>query len=284
MVENNVTPIYKRKKFTGKQILAKVFIFFILLVMYAPIILLMVYSFTESKQVGVWTGFSWKNYIMLFSPTNVKSRAIWEAVANTVIIALVSSILSTVLGTIGAIGMFYSKKKVKNTLDFITQIPVVNAEIVMALSLTILFVMSGIRFSYLTLIIGHMVLSIPFVVLSVQPKLTQMDPNLYEAGMDLGATPRQALTKIVLPEVMPGVVSGFVLAVTLSLDDYIITYFTKPKIGFNTLSTYVENVTKKAGLPSQLRALTTLIFVGILIFMIIYNITSKRKEVKRNAK
>lgn len=284
MVGNNVTPVYKRRKFTWKNILAKAFIILMLIIMYAPIVVLMVYSFTKSKQIGVWTGFSFKNYAMLFSPTNVKSRAIWEAVANTVIIALASSVLATLLGTIGAIGMFYSKKKIKNVLDFVTQIPVVNAEIVMALSLTILFVMAKVQFSYLTLIIGHMVLSIPFVVLSVQPKLSQMDPNLYEAGMDLGATPRQALTKIVLPEIMPGVVSGFVLAITLSLDDYIITFFTKPKIGFNTLSTYVENITKKAGLPSQLRALTTMIFVCILIFMIIYNIRTNRKEANRNGK
>lgn len=283
MVENNIVPVYKRKKYTWKYILSKGFIFLTLLIMYAPIILLMVYSFTDSKQIGLWNGFSFKNYILLFNPNNTKSLDIWNAVKNTAVIAIVSSLLATFLGTIGAIGIFYSKKRVKNILGFITQIPVVNAEIVMALSLTILFVMAKLEFSFFTLIIGHMVLSIPFVVLSVQPKLAQMDPNLYEAGMDLGATPTGALTKIVLPEIMPGVISGFLLAVTLSLDDYIITFFTKPKIGFDTLSTYVENITKKAGLPSQLRALTTIIFVCIMIGMIIYNIKISRKE-KTNEK
>ena len=189
MVENNIVPVYKRKKYTWKYILSKGFIFLTLLIMYAPIILLMVYSFTDSKQIGLWNGFSFKNYILLFNPNNTKSLDIWNAVKNTAVIAIVSSLLATFLGTIGAIGIFYSKKRVKNILGFITQIPVVNAEIVMALSLTILFVMAKLEFSFFTLIIGHMVLSIPFVVLSVQPKLAQMDPNLYEAGMDLGATP-----------------------------------------------------------------------------------------------
>lgn len=280
MVNTNIeTPRVKpTKKISLKVILSKIYVYFILLIMYAPIVLLMVYSFTESKTIGIWNGFSTKSYVMLFSSTNVKSKAIWKAVQNTVVVAIVSSLISTFLGTIGAIGMFYSKKKINKALNAVTQIPVINAEIVIALSLTILFVFCHIQFGFGTLIIGHVVLSIPFVVLSVQPKLTQMDPNLYEAAMDLGSTPTKALLKIVLPEIFPGVVSGFLLSITLSLDDYIITAFTKPATSFDTLSTYVEAVTKKSGLPVQLRALTTIIFVLILIFMAIYNVILKKKE------
>ncbi len=265
------TVIYKNKKKVITKILCKCFIYLMLLLMYAPILYLMVFSLTDSNVIGSWTGFSFESYIRLFASNNVKSQEIWQAVGNTILVAFCSALISTILGIMGAIGMFYSRKRIRNTLDFITQIPVVNAEIVIALSLTILFVFCNFEFSFFTLLIGHIVLSLPFVVLSIQPKLKQMDPNLYEAALDLGATQREALFKVVIPEIFPGIVSGFMLSITLSLDDFIITAFTKPSTGFDTISTYVEAATKKTGLPIQLRALTTLIFVGVLIVMIIYN-------------
>ena len=177
----------------------------------------------------------------------------------------------------------------KNTMDFVTQIPVVNAEIVTAVSLCVLFVILASVFkierSFGTLVIGHIVLSIPYVVMSVKPKLEQMDPALYEAAMDLGATQTQALWKVIIPDIVPGILSGFLLSITLSLDDYVITAFTKPTIGkFNTISTYVDGVTKKAGLPTQLRAFTAILFAVILIVMIVMNVRSNinaKKLVKK---
>jgi spermidine/putrescine transport system permease protein len=259
-----------------KKIFAKSYVALILCIMYAPIFVLMAFSFTEATLIGNWSGFSLKLYSNLF-----KNKEIMEALKNTILIALSSAIVSTILGTLGAIGIYYSKKRMRKTFNFIGQIPVLNPEIVTALSLTILFVFLGIKFNFITLMIGHVVLTIPFVVLSITPKLKQMDPNIYEAALDLGAKPSMALRKVIIPEIIPGVLSGFILAVTLSLDDYIITAFTRNN-SFQTISTYVYGVTaKKGALPPTLRALTTIIFLFTLLLLIFINIRSKKKEVKR---
>ena len=256
-----------------KKILAKSYVALILCIMYAPIFVLIAFSFTEATLIGNWSGFSLKLYSNLF-----KNKEIMEALKNTVLIALASAVVSTILGTLGAIGIYYSKKRMRKTFEFIGQIPVLNPEIVTALSLTILFVFLGIKFNFITLMIGHVVLTIPFVVLSIMPKLKQMDPNIYEAALDLGAKPSMALRKVIIPEIIPGVLSGFILAVTLSLDDYIITAFTRNN-SFQTISTYVYGVTaKKGALPPTLRALTTLIFIVTLILLILLNIKGKKKE------
>ncbi len=253
------------------RILARLYVGIMLFLMYAPILVLMVFSFTEAKVIGSWTGFSLDLYPDLF-----KNKEIVTAVVNTIIVALASAAVSTVLGTAGAIGIHYSGKKMKNALEGVSQIPIMNAEIVTALSLTVLFVYFGVQFNFITLLIGHVVLTLPFVVLSINPKLQQMDPNIYEAALDLGSKPSQALRKIVLPEIMPGIFSGFLLSVTLSLDDYIITAFTRDT-SFTTLSTYVYGVTSKKGtLPPTLRALTTLIFVVALIFLIVINLRNRK--------
>ena len=259
-----------------KKILAKSYVALILCIMYAPIFVLIAFSFTEATLIGNWSGFSLKLYSNLF-----KNKEIMEALKNTVLIALASAVVSTILGTLGAIGIYYSKKRMRKTFEFIGQIPVLNPEIVTALSLTILFVFLGIKFNFITLMIGHVVLTIPFVVLSIMPKLKQMDPNIYEAALDLGAKPSMALRKVIIPEIIPGVLSGFILAVTLSLDDYIITAFTRNN-SFQTISTYVYGVTaKKGALPPTLRALTTLIFIVTLILLILLNIKGKKMEGKR---
>lgn len=255
------------------RILARVFVGIMLLIMYAPILLLMVFSFTEAKVIGSWTGFSLDLYPDLFRNTEIVT-----AVVNTVVVALSSAAVSTVLGTVGAIGIHYSGRRMKTALEGVSQIPIMNAEIVTALSLTILFVYFGVRFNFLTLLIGHVVLTLPFVVLSINPKLQQMDPNIYEAALDLGARPAHALRRIILPEIMPGIFSGFLLSVTLSLDDYIITAFTRDT-SFATLSTYVYGVTSKKGtLPPTLRALTTLIFLVALLLLILMNLRGKKRE------
>ncbi len=259
-----------------KKIFAKSYVALILCIMYAPIFVLIAFSFTEATLIGNWSGFSLKLYANLF-----KNKEIMAALKNTILIALASAVVSTILGTLGAIGIYYSKKRMRKTFEFIGQIPVLNPEIVTALSLTILFVFLGIKFNFITLMIGHVVLTIPFVVLSIMPKLKQMDPNIYEAALDLGAKPSMALRKVIIPEIIPGVLSGFILAVTLSLDDYIITAFTRNN-SFQTISTYVYGVTaKKGALPPTLRALTTLIFIVTLILLILLNIKGKKKEGKR---
>ena len=267
-----------KKKFSFTEFLSKFYVYILLLVMYAPLLLLIVFSFTDTKIIGKWDGFSLHLYEALF-----RDAEIMQAFGNTFLVAISSAVVSTILGTMGAIGIFYSGKRSKAIMEGISNIPVINAEIVTALSLTILFVMAGVTFNFITLLIGHVVLTIPFVILAVRPKLMQMDPNIYEAALDLGATPKKALRTIVIPQIMPGIVSGFILSITLSLDDYIITAFTRDT-AFQTLSTYVYGVTSKKGtLPPSLRALTTIITLIALVILIIVNIQSSGEK-KKNEK
>ena len=255
-------------------------IWLVLLLMYLPILVLIAFSFTEATNIGTWTGFSWNLYSRLFA-----DREIMVALGNTVLIAIISSVLSTILGTTGAIGAFYSKKRARNAIERITQIPVVNAEIVIALSLTVMFVfiqsylLGGANvFSFWTLLVGHIILQVPFVYLSVKPKLQQMDPALYEAALDLGCTPNQALLKTTIPEITPGIASGFLLSITLSLDDFIVTAFTRGagllsgEKNIETLSTLVQAKIKKGPIPPEMRALTTIIFLLVLVAAILVTI------------
>lgn len=245
-----------------KRIFAKCYIYFILLLMYLPILLLIVFSFTASDQVGIWTGFSFRLYGDLF-----KNKALMSAVGNTLLIAFASAVVSTILGTLGAVGAFYSSKKAKKAIETMTQLPVVNAEIVIALSLAVLTVALSLSFSFFTLLAGHVVLTVAFVYLNVKPKLTQIDPFAYEAALDLGAKPRYAMYKIILPEIIPGIVSGFMLSFTLSLDDFVITQYLK-KPSFETISTYIQKIIAKHPIPPEVRALTTLIFVVVLLVVV----------------
>jgi spermidine/putrescine transport system permease protein len=263
-----------------KKILAQSYIALILLLMYLPIFLLIVFSFIDSRVIGVIgpnNTLTLELYRRLF--LNDKAMA---ALGNTFLVAFVASTLSTLLGTLGAIGVYYMKQRRKKIFETMTQIPVINAEIVMALSLAVLFIFFRMSVGFTTLVIGHIVLTVAFVYLSVKPKLQQMDPSIYEAALDLGATPMVALFKVILPEIIPGIVAGFVLAFTLSLDDFIITSFLKPASGFETLSTYVE-AQLRVGIPSEIRALTTLIFlfaVGVLVINFILTGKGDRKKIQ----
>ena len=292
MVNNRVIDTDKalaKKRRKGKigKVFALMFVYFILLLMYAPLVYITIFSFTDAKVTGVWNGFSLTTYQTLFDiQNNVKAQEIWTAAGNTLLVAVTAGLVATVIGTLGAIGIFYTRKKWwKNSLEFINQIPVVNAEIVTAVALCVLFVLVkrlvGMDRNFVTLVIGHTVIALPYVVMSVEPKLEQMDPSTYEAAMDLGATQTQALWKIIIPDVLPGILSGFLLSVTLSLDDYVITAFTKPN-GFNTISTYVDEAMRKGGLPIQLRAFTALLFGIMLIVLIVFAIKTgldaKKKE------
>ncbi len=283
-----------------KKILANVYIYLILLLMYLPILMLIAFSFSTNDVVS-FSGdfnFGFQLYVNLFSNTKV-AHDIWVAVGNTLIVAVTSALVAVVLGTLGAIGTFYLKKRSKKAVEILTQIPIANAEIVIALSLTVMFVFIGTYifrgahlFSYWTLLIGHVVLAIPFVYLSVKPKLQQMDPNLYEAALDLGATPSQGLRKVIIPQIMPGVFSGFLLSITLSLDDYIVTEFTRGAgllsgdAAIETLSTYIQTSLKKHTVPAELRPLTLIIFLTILAIVIgitIYRNSQAKKAEKRRA-
>ena len=272
-----------------RKIFGQIYIWLILILMYLPVLVLIVFSFTEATNVGTWTGFSWNLYPRLF-----QDEQIMTALGNTLILAFASALVSVFLGTLGAIGAFYSKKRMRKTIDLVTQIPIVNAEIVMALSLTVMFVfLSTYVFktqlmSFWTLLIGHVVLSLPFVYISVKPKLEQMDPSLYEAAIDLGATPRQALTKVIIPEVLPGILSGFLLSITLSLDDFIVTRFTRGAgllsgdSQIETLSTLVQAKIKKGPIPVEMRALTTIIFVLVILGVVFVSVRRYFKSKKEN--
>ena len=257
-----------------------IFIGLVLLFLYAPILLLAVYSFIGTDIIGTSGEFSLVHYVSLFTDPKVLTM-----IGNTISLALASAALSTILGTLGAIGMYYSKRRTKTMLGAVSRIPIINAEIVTALALAIAFVVCAIPKSYFTLLVGHMVISTPFVVLSVMPKLKQMDNSLYEAALDLGASPAKALFRVVLPQIIPGVISGFMLAVTLSLDDYIVTFYTRPN-GFETISTYVFNATTRGNAQtaetlSSFWALTTIIFILILLIVLISNLVGKKKEADR---
>lgn len=254
----------------------------VLLFIYVPILVLAVYSFTDATIVGAGiSAFSFQNYINLFANEELRNMLI-----GTVVLALVSATIATILGTTGAIGAFYSKRLSKQLLHTANQVPIVNADIVTGFSVCVLLiVLLGIsKDTYIPLGIGHVVLSAPFVYLNIMPKLKQMDNNLYEAALDLGATPTQALFKVVIPQLIPGILSGFMLAVTLSLDDYFITTYTKPST-FDTISTYVVNATKgsQTEVKTALWALSTVIFLIVVAIVVVMNLTSsKNKEGKVN--
>lgn len=260
-----------------------VWLVLILLLLYVPILILAVYSFTDASMVGgKINSFSFANYAYLFQNEELRTM-----IFGTVTLAIGSALIATILATLGAIGAFYSKRTVKGLLNAANQIPVVNADVVTGFSICVLLIiLFGINKStYIPLVIGHVTLCTPFVYLSILPKLKQLDNNLYEAALDLGATPAQALFKVVLPQLIPGILSGFMLAITLSLDDYFITTYTKPST-FDTISTYVVNATKGSQTETKtaLWALSTLIFIIVVVIVIAMNLLSKRKEKKTDEK
>ena len=262
---------------TAKCILKWFFIGLVILFIYLPIVFLSFNSFNASDNIQIWKGFSLDHYKFFFNFDN----APLQIVINTLILSAVVATLSTVFGTIGAIGIFYCKKRTSSILTGINQIPVINADVVTAISLALLIAILGIdRNTFIPLVLGQMVLCTPFVILSVIPKLEQMDPNLYEAALDLGASPRKALFSVVIPQILPGIISGFLLAVTLSLDDFVIADYTKPDT-FQTISTHIYNLrANTAGTKTKASywAFTAIIFLIIVIVLVIANIISYKKS------
>ena len=244
--------------------------------MYAPIAVLIVFSFNNSKSRSVWSGFTFKWYQRLF-----QNAQIINAFTNTLIIALISAIAATVLGTIAAIGITKLNKRTKRLFMNLTNLPMINPEIVTGVSLMLLFVFVYDKFGILkpgiiTLILSHITFCLPYVVLSVLPKLRQMDKNLYEAAIDLGCHPIRAFFKVVLPELIPGIVSGMVLSFTLSIDDFVISYFTSGTT--QTLPLAIYSMTRKIVSP-EINALSTILFISVLVLLLLINI-GQIKDIK----
>ena len=265
-----------------KRFFAQCYIWLLLVILYAPIIFIAVFSFTESKVLGNWTGFSTKLYSNLFTGDMQGTGSLMLAIENTLIIALIAATVSTILGTIAAIGIHNMRGRTKQAINFLNNIPMLNPDISTGVSLFLLFVFLHISQGYLTVVLAHITFCTPYVVLNVLPKLTQMNPNVYEAALDLGATPFQALRKVLIPLLKPGMISGFIMAFTMSLDDFAVTFFTRGTIGLDTLSTYIYTDARKGGLTPELRPLITLLFVGILILLIVINIRQIRNSNTEN--
>ena len=263
-----------------KKIFAKAYIGILLVFLYAPIIFIGIYSFTESRVLGNWTGFSTKLYESLFTGGMNGGGSLLAAVKNTVLIALVAAAVSMVLGTIAAIGIHNLRGRKKQGMMLLNNIPMINPDIITGVSLFLLFIFLHFAQGYTSVILAHITFCTPYVVLSVLPKLSQMNPNTYEAALDLGATPFQALRKVLVPELRPGMISGFILAFTMSLDDFAVTFFTRGTIGLETLSTYIYADARKGGLTPELRPLMTIIFLAILILLVVINIMQTRQAKK----
>ena len=247
-----------------KTVLQKIYIFLIFLFLYAPILTLMVLSFNASRTRAKWGGFTLNWYIHLF-----QNRDIMEALSNTLAIALISSLAATVIGLIACVAMNGMKKGGRAVMMGIANIPMLNAEIVTGISLMLLFLSLGMRFGFGTVLLSHITFNIPYVILSIMARMKQLNPNVYEAALDLGASRPNAFFRVVFPELLPGILSGFLMAFTMSLDDFIITHFTKGP-GVDTLSTKIYTEVKK-GIKPEMYALSTLIFVTVLILLVLVN-------------
>ena len=265
----------------GKKIIANAYIWLLLIVLYAPILFIVVFSFTEAKSLGNWTGFSLDLYKNLFTGSMQNSSGLISAVKNTLLIALVASAVATLLGTIAAIGIYNLKGRKKQTMTFLNNIPIINPDIITGVSLFLLFVFLGISQGYLTVVLAHITFCTPYVVLNVMPKLQQMNPNIYEAALDLGATPSQALRKVLVPALRPGMISGFIMSFTMSLDDFAVTFFTRGTIGLDTLSTYIYTDARKGGLIPELKPLMSIIFLIILVVLLVINIRQSKNTAKQ---
>lgn len=254
-----------------KKAVRKIYLGLILFFMYAPILTLIVLSFNASKSRTKWSGFTLSWYSSLF-----QDEAIMNALYNTLVIALLSAVISTVIGTAAAIGMDSMKAKARTIFMGITNIPILNSEIVTGISLMLLFIACRVTLGFSTILLAHITFCIPYVILSVMPKLKQTSKSAYEAAQDLGAGPVYAFFKVVFPDILPGVVSGFLMAFTMSLDDFIITHFTKGP-GVDTLSTKIYAEVRK-GIRPEMYALSTLLFLTVLILMIFINASPKEEK------
>lgn len=252
--------------------LKKFYVVLIFIFLYAPIGTLIVLSFNKSKTRAKWGGFTFKWYVELF-----QNRDIMEALYTTLAIAFISSLIATIIGTAACVGMNGMHKRTKAVLMGVTNIPMLNADIVTGISLMLLFLSFGIRFGFGTILLSHITFNIPYVILSVMPRMRNLNPHTFEAALDLGASPVYAFFKVTFPDLLPGILSGFLMAFTMSLDDFIITHFTKGA-GIDTLSTKIYTEVRK-GIKPEMYALSTLIFVVVLLLLALVNRPAK-EEIK----
>lgn len=252
-----------------KKFLKRFYVFLIFLFLYAPIFVLIAYSFNSSRSRGAWGGFTLKWYRELFM-----DKEILSALKYTIIIAVLSAVISTILGTAAAIGISQMRKFPRNIVMNINYLPVLNPDIITGVSLMILFIFANIKFGFKTMLIAHITFNTPYVILSVMPKLKQLDTHVYEAALDLGATPWYAFWKVILPQIMPGIVTGCLLAFTLSIDDFVISFFTTG-VGVSNLSIAVFSMARR-GVNPKINALSTLMFLSVLILLIIVNVRMSR--------
>ncbi|MGN0634263.1 MAG: ABC transporter permease [Oscillospiraceae bacterium] len=259
--------------------LGKIYLWLVLMFLYVPIFVLIVFSFNETKSRSVFSGFTLDWYSKLF-----RNDIIISSLINTLIIAVLASVISTLLGTLAAIGINNMRKVPKAVVMNITNMPIINPEIVTGVSLMLLFVFFAARmkleFGFVTLLIAHITFDVPYVILNIMPKFRQMDPHLYEAAQDLGCSPFKAFVKVVLPEIMPGVVSGFLMAFTYSLDDFVISYFTTGSTS-QTLPITIYSMTRRKVSP-EINALSTIIFAVVVVILVIKN-TVENRQAKKNA-
>ena len=260
------------------RVLSRIYTALILVFLYAPIFIMIFFSFNETKSLSVFEGFSFRWYGELFADTEVM-----EALKNTLVLAVTSALISTVIGTAAAVGISKMKNRyLKSTVMSVSNIPMMNPDIVTGISLALLFTfimtMLGLNsvFGFWTVLIAHVTFNIPYVLLSVLPKLRQMDKHLPEAALDLGCTPLQSFFRVELPSIMPGILSGFLMAFTLSLDDFVISYFNAGE-GFQTLPIVIYGMTKRTVTP-DMYALSTLIFGTVLVLLVLSNVLSARQE------
>lgn len=247
-----------------KKSLKKFYIFIIFLFLYAPIIILMIFSFNNSKSRGIWSGFTFKWYLELF-----KNEEILMSLYYTLLIAILSSIIATIVGTIAAIGIYDMKLLERKIILNLNYLPVLNPDIVTAVALMSLFKFINIEFGFITMLLAHITFNIPYVILSVLPKLKQLNKYLAEAAMDLGATPSYALRKVIIPQIMPGILSGALIAFTLSIDDFVISFFTTGG-NVTNLSITIYSMARR-GINPVINALSTLMFLSVLTLLIIIN-------------
>lgn len=263
------------KKGLSRAYTALIFIF-----LYAPLVIMVLFSFNSSKSLSNFTGFSFEWYERLF-----ESDEVMEVLQNTLILAALSSILATVIGTAAAVGLDRMRNKwLKNTIQMVSDMPMMNPDIVTGIAMALLFAFAMKLFSlesifgFWTVLIAHTTFNLPYVILSVTPKLRQMDRHLPEAALDLGCTPLQSFFKVELPFIMPGVLSGLVMSVTLSLDDFVISYF-NTEGDFQTLPIYIFGMTKRTVTP-DIYSLSTLLFVSVLLLLFLSNFMQARAEAK----
>ncbi len=254
-----------------KRIWQNFYLSIIMVFLYAPIATMAVLSFNSSKSRTQWGGFTLQWYTQMFA-----SRNIMDALRNTLLIAFLSALAATIIGTAAAIAINSMRALPKTIVMGITNIPMLNADIVTGISLMLAFIAFGVSLGFKTVLIAHITFNIPYVILSVMPKLKQTSKFTYEAAMDLGAGPVYAFFKVVFPDILPGVLSGFLLAFTMSLDDFIITHFTRGA-GINTLSTLIYSEVRR-GIKPSMYALSTVIFTAVLALLIISNFAPKKKE------